>query len=400
MRKSTRFGRILFAAAVIAVSVFTVASPAGAACTTPAWNPVPSPNVGSDEDNGLAALDIVAANDIWAVGSATSGDARNTLIEHWNGRRWTIVPSPNGDQPVNWLTGVSAVSTNDIWAVGFTNDGNGFSSQSFNLILHYNGTSWTEVPAPNPIPDPNPGDYPVTNELYAVHAISANNVWAVGHLMTYSLEHAVTLHWNGTTWSDVSTALPSRYTRLRSIDSAGPNDIWAVGEIQRLGTQQTLMRHYNGTSWTTVPSPNDSPNADYVLSVAVISPNDVWAVGYHNHVFGFAQRWQTSSWHWNGTAWSSVDAPDINEQNNYLRGVAGLSSDKVFAVGFWDTGAKLRSLAERYNGTSWGFQTSGNRSTVIDEPVAVDAAPNAPLWAVGQYFGAFNYRTLVLRFGC
>jgi hypothetical protein len=400
MSTSTRFGRILFAAAVVAVTVFTVAPPAVAACTTPAWNPVPSPNVSSDEDSVLAALDIIAASNIWAVGSSTSGDARNTLIEHWNGRKWTIVPSPNGAQPVNWLTGVSAVSASDIWAVGYTNDGGGATGQSFNLILHYDGTSWTEVAAPNPIPDPNPGDYPVTNELYAVHAISANNVWAVGHLYTYSLEHAVTLHWNGTQWSDASRQLPSRYTRLRSIDAVAANDIWAVGEIQRLGTQQTLTEHFDGTSWSVVPSPNASPNADYLMSVSMVSSNNVWAVGYGNQVIDFSQHYQTQSWHFDGTSWSLVDAPDINTQNNYLRAVVGVAPDRVFAVGFWDTGAKLRSLAERYNGTSWGFQTSGNRSDVLDEPVAVDAGPGGAPWAVGQWFGAFNYRTLVLRFGC
>ncbi|HJP66276.1 MAG TPA: hypothetical protein VKA30_08235 [Actinomycetota bacterium] len=399
----TRRGALIASVAAV-VTALTAASSASAAtapaaCTTPAWHVVPSPNAGSG-DNGLAALDIIAANDIWTVGSSLSGDVRSTLIEHWNGRRWSIVPSPNGSQPVNWLTGVSAVSPTDVWAVGFTNDGNGFSSQSFNLILHWNGTSWTEVPAPNPIPDPNPGGYPVSNELYAVKAISANNVWAVGHLFTFSGELATILHWDGSSWSNASPVIPSRFSRLRSIDALSATDMWAVGEIQRDYTQQTLAMHYNGSSWSLVPSPNASPNADYILSVSMAASNDVWAVGYGNQVFGFSQHWQTESMHWNGTTWSLVEIPDINQLNNYMRAVTAPSSTQVFAVGFWDTGSKLRTLAERWDGTQWGFQTSSNAGDVIDELVAVDSAAPRSLWSVGQYFGAFTYRTLIERFGC
>jgi hypothetical protein len=43
---------------------------------------------------------------------------RQTLIEHWNGTQWSVVPSPNlmGN---NLLRGVAIVSANDVWAVGF-----------------------------------------------------------------------------------------------------------------------------------------------------------------------------------------------------------------------------------------------------------------------------------------
>jgi hypothetical protein len=362
------------------------------------WKTVPSRNVG-DEDNGLAALDVVSPTDIWAVGNRVSGETRSTLIEHWNGAGWSVVPSPNGSGPINWLTGVSAVSADDIWAVGFTNDGNGFEGRSFTLTMHFDGTSWQVVSSPNPEPDPNPGSYPASNELYAVHAISSDDVWAVGHTFTVSIEQTMALHWDGTSWENVPTPHRSRYSRLRSVDAATPDDIWAVGEIDKNGRQRTLTQHYDGTSWSTVPSPNESLTVDYMSSVSVAAPDDVWVVGYHLAVIGFDQPYQTSSWHYDGVAWSLVDAPDVNDQNNYLRGVVTIPGGAAMAVGFWDTGTALLTLTERWDGTRWTIVSSPNQSDVIDELWAVDVAPNR-LWAVGQTFGFFSFRTLVQQFSC
>jgi hypothetical protein len=367
------------------------------ACAPP-WKIVRSPNVG-DEDNGLAALDVISPTNIWAVGSRVSGDTRSTLVEHWNGSRWSVVPSPDGSEPINWLTGVSAVSADDVWAVGYTNDGNGFESQSFTLTMHYDGTSWEVVTSPNPIPDPNPGGYDVSNELYGVHAVSADDVWAVGHTFTVTLEQTMALHYDGTEWSNVPTPHKSRYSRLRSVDGVAADDIWAVGEIDRQGKQRTLTQHYDGASWTTVPSPNEGISVDYMSSVSVAAPDDVWVAGYHIEVIGFDQPYQTTTWHFDGTAWSLVDAPDVNTLNNYLRGVVTTPGGGAVAVGFWDTGNELRTLIERWNGSSWTIMASPNASDVIDELVAVDVAANA-IWSVGQTFASFSFRTVVQRLSC
>jgi len=406
MTKRTRGGWLLISIGAFLLSAVWTPAPALArspgldpdvplACN-PTWRIAASPNVGS-ESNSLAAVDAVSATDVWAVGNTESGDTRSTLIEHFDGTRWSVVPSPNGDQPVNWLTGVSAVAANDVWAVGFTNDGNGFESQSFTLILHYDGSSWTVEPSPNPIPDPNPGGYDPSNELYGVHAVSATDVWAVGHTFTVTLEQTLALHWDGAQWTNVPTPHPSRFSRLRSVDASASNDAWAVGEIDRDFKQRTLTQHFDGTSWVTVPSPNEGISVDYMSSVSVAAPNDVWVVGYHIEVIGVDQPYQTSSFHFDGTQWRKVDVPDMSQENNYLRAVATVPGKGAFAVGFWDTGTALRTLAERWTGSAWTVIPSPNRSDLIDELVGIVAAPNG-LWAVGDYFGGFSYRTEIQRF--
>jgi hypothetical protein len=45
--------------------------------------------------HGIAAS---GPNDIWAVGyEETSSYVPQTLIEHWDGHSWSVVPSPNKD---------------------------------------------------------------------------------------------------------------------------------------------------------------------------------------------------------------------------------------------------------------------------------------------------------------
>src|SRR5205823_1750593 len=45
-----------------------------------------------------------------------------TLIEHWDGSRWSIVPSPNhyweGDTHVNFLSEIADSGATNVWAVG------------------------------------------------------------------------------------------------------------------------------------------------------------------------------------------------------------------------------------------------------------------------------------------
>lgn len=60
------------------------------------------------------------------------------------------------------LHGVAAVSPGDAWAMGFTG--------AFTLIERWNGSSWSVFSSPN-----------VVGRLNAATAITACDVWAVGH---------------------------------------------------------------------------------------------------------------------------------------------------------------------------------------------------------------------------
>mgnify|MGYP001248756381 CR=1 FL=1 len=96
------------------------------AATTPVtgtWKVVPSPPIDVSHSTfgaKLNAVTVVSSTDIWAVGfGPLPGGAafvKQTLIEHWNGTRWSIVPSPN--PPAQFanveLDGVFALSSSNV----------------------------------------------------------------------------------------------------------------------------------------------------------------------------------------------------------------------------------------------------------------------------------------------
>ena len=59
-----------------------------------------------------------------------------------------ITPTPNGPQS-NRLRAVAAFDVNDVWAVGFTNGRQYQTSNYQTLIEHWDGSSWSIVPSPN-----------------------------------------------------------------------------------------------------------------------------------------------------------------------------------------------------------------------------------------------------------
>src|SRR5713226_3906576 len=137
------------------------------------WHVAPGPNVRSFNNN-LRAVATVSSGDIWAVGSTYSNQIlspSSTLTDHWNGTRWSIVPSPNVGSASNFLSAVAAVSSSDVWAVGsYYIDDRGSVSKT--LTEHWNGSSWSVVPSPNPETS--------SNALSGVAIVSSSDAWAVG----------------------------------------------------------------------------------------------------------------------------------------------------------------------------------------------------------------------------
>jgi hypothetical protein len=100
---------------------------------------VPFPLSGAN----LGGIAAIAPNDAWVVGGKAAGAATTaTLTAHWNGQRWTVVPSPNASAS-DTLGAVSAISSNDVWAVGCGNSCGADTGAGSVLVEHWNGTQWT-----------------------------------------------------------------------------------------------------------------------------------------------------------------------------------------------------------------------------------------------------------------
>jgi hypothetical protein len=87
------------------------------------WVEVPSPNIGTYDL--LAGVYAISTNDVWAVGYKdydANNNTASTFTLHWNGTAWSEIPSPKVDS-ANYLAGVDGASSDDVWAVGTSTSG-------------------------------------------------------------------------------------------------------------------------------------------------------------------------------------------------------------------------------------------------------------------------------------
>jgi len=198
-----------------------------------------------------------------------------------------VLPFVVSGAPYEWIV-VSNPIQNEATAltdVYMLSSSDGWAVGTGGKILHWNGATWSVVSSP-------------TGEtLNSVFMISSTDGWIVGHDGTI-------LHWDGTTWNDVS--IPPSFT-LWDVFMLSNNNGWAVGAAG-------IIIKWDGTSW----SPITSPTTSALYSVFMISPTDGWAVGEGEII------------HWGGSSWSPVDDP-LTE--NVYRSVFMIDSNEGWAVG-------------------------------------------------------------------
>jgi hypothetical protein len=349
--------------------------------TSSIWSVVKSPNPStvSVSNDILSGVSAISNSDVWAVGSYSSSDGNNiasTIAEHWNGTSWSVVPTPNVGTGGSVLQAVSAFSSNDVWAVGESN-ASGEASYDTTLIEHYNGSNWSVIPSPNP---GNDGDF-----LTAVITLASNNAWAVGWFDNPETGELAPLiiHWNGTLWGMVTQGVPDGGDIiLEGITAVSPSDIWAVGDTE---AETNFEMHWNGTAWGDLTSASFPTGGQETLhGAAALSSSNVWAVG--SYAPTVSAELQTLIVHWNGTAWSQVKSPDVDAYFNELYGVAAISSSNVWAVGlaYTTNGLSFHTLIEHWNGKAWSIISSPNVMSG-DELDGITKSSSTSLWAAGTY---------------
>lgn len=310
------------------------------------WRVLSSANPSASGDY-LYAVVAISATNTWSVGDYLSGTGKTmidqTLIEHYNGASWSVVPSPNpGTGPNgNYLRAVAVVSASDIYAVG-SQGGAGA------LIEHYNGASWSVMA--------NPG----VGVLRGIAVISARNIWAVGD--DGGPTRTLIEHYNGSTWSVVPSpnfGLGSGdYNELSGIAAIAASNIYAVGYYSTSSnSHQTFIVHYNGSKWSIVPSPNVSGTHDYLSGVTAISASNIYAVGGS---YTLDSSGKALIEHFNGSKWSIVLSSTPYTLSS-LNTVQAASASDIYAVGYSFTGTpSIPSLVEHYNGSKWSVVASPN----------------------------------------
>ena len=397
----------ILAGAALAIAA---AAPAGAVTT---WTAVPSPSPGTGIFNAVfTSVSAVSATDAWAVGNddspcgmapatraptAAATCKLHTLAEHWDGVSWSVVPTPDRAGSGNSLNGVVAIATNDVWAVGQTDKA--AKGITVTLAEHWDGQSWSIVRTRNVLKTFGGVSY-----LTSVDAVATDDVWAAGYAITDAGGIELLFeHWNGLRWKKVPSPSPAgAFQFAKAISMSSSTDAWAVGVDESRSPSRNVSAHWDGTAWSIVATPNledGMPPDNQLLGVTAIAPDDAWAVGWENNLQGLNIQ-ETIAMHWDGSAWTIVTTPNPNTSGSELLAVASFSSTDVWAVGEskdFDTGSQT-SLTMRWNGASWTVvpSPSGFFTTVLHGAATV---PGGTAWGVGatEVQGTCCLRTFVIQ---
>jgi hypothetical protein len=189
--------------------------------------------------------------------------------------------SPNANQTGNFLWALSAASPTDIWAVG---DRVAPNIPVKTLVLHFDGSKWTVVPSPNPILI---GDLSA-NVLSSVQAVSSSDVTAVGFIRDSATQRTLTLieRWDGVQWKVIPSPNQGQAAGdlniLNGITEVSPTDLYAAGYFEDAATggqHRTMVQHFDGASWKIIPSPAPALAQQLHGAFALPGSSNVWTVG-------------------------------------------------------------------------------------------------------------------------
>lgn len=188
-------------------------------------------------------------------------------------------------------------------------------------------------------------------------------------------------------WSIVPSPNEHGANWLASVDASAGDDAWVVGYyIGYEGLYETLSAHWDGSAWTLVETPNvGKGTGDWLFGVAAVSPSDAWAVG------STAGPWDTYTSttlieRWNGSAWSVVPSPNPSDDPiygaNLLYDVRAFARNNVWAVGWHWTPIGAAPLVVRWDGRRW--RESPTPEDEYRQLQAVDGTSSSDIWAVGH----------------
>lgn len=223
-----------------------------------------NPSTGCDE---LKSVAIDGSGNVYAVGDYCTGTSGATLplIEKWNGTKFAqqTISLPSGETN-GQLNGVAFSSSSNGWAVGNASG----TTNSF-IIYHFDGSSWSSTL----------GSISNAN-LLSVTIVSGSEAWAVG--TQGSSNTPLILHYTSTNGWQQDTSFNSypSFTKLYSVSADSASDVWIVGKGYNGTITAPFTMHYNGSSWSQVSTP--SVSSITILQGVSVNSGKAWAGGAAN----------------------------------------------------------------------------------------------------------------------
>lgn len=343
------------------------------------WSVQRTPNV-VGEFGSLVGDSCPSATACIAVGSYIAAGYEHTpghevaLVERWNGRRWSVQPTPNFAPLDAELAGVSCPSENSCIAVGGHETAHGLAA----LVERWDGRRWSVEPIVGAF----------VRNLVSVSCSSPSACTAVGGYNT--ADRTVALRWNGQRWSVQATRNPfgAGSSKLVSVSCASASACTAVGSYNsRAGGTHALVERWNGTRWSVQPIPSPAGAAGGSLAgVSCSSPSACTVVGAFSSILpsGLVRNLALAE-RWNGKSWSVQPTRNpVASLAGFLAGVSCPSASACTAVGSYTTSGP--KLVERWNGKRWSVQpTPSPRGAAYSKLLGVSCSSPSACTAVGSY---------------
>jgi hypothetical protein len=382
------------------------------------WTIVPSPNASADA-NRFNSVGFVNTNRGYAVGYYfPSGSVYpQPLIERWTGSAWEI--SPITKLPDGMLGGVleditvDPLTDNNTMAVGYYINADGIEKP---LALEVIGSPqhWEFLYI-------NYDEYPGINERFTSVGMGSPDTrftWAAGYRGNLGNERPLVwkFEWISRTWEE-HRSVPPQQNRAHLRDITGipaigdEKNVMAVGDWWIGSRYQTLVDFFD--SWTRIWEQQSSPNvgagSNVLEDLSARSATDIWAVGYY---YDGAIRKTLAMRNTTGSNWSVVSTPNVGTGDNFLYGTGHVSSNYVWATGFYFSdqlpGMPALPITMRWNGSTWSQVPAPSVQPIIGNPysnylwdVAVvpgtSVCAGGDIWAVGHYVAGYE-RTLTMRY--
>jgi hypothetical protein len=329
------------------------------------WGVVPTPSPSPFAGGGwceLLAVDALSPTDVWAAGDQRIQGpdgfvGTQILIERWNGSQWTVFPAPmTSGGSGNFVDDIEIIAPNDVWFVGdWLTFPPSSAARKEALTMHWNGSSFSIVPAPFFANSPIGG-----HGLTAASAVSSNDVWAVGggHDGDY-VNFSYIVHWDGSSWSYKPGPTAGWYHRLYDVAARASNDVYAVGDYQDESGYHGLFLHWNGSTWTRLPDPPVGGSSLEVRADGRVS------IGGGGVVV------------WDGSGFTDLQTfPGVS-------GPSVASLEPIDACGMWAVGRQLGGASSIASFTA-RLEPNGAVGTSYCSALPNSAGPGAQISAIGS----------------
>ncbi len=257
------------------------------------------------------------------------------LTEHFNGRRWTVVPAPAHAE--GSFSSVSCAGASVCIAIGETADGSPLADR-------FDGRNLTAIPLPSVLPSSAEG---IVDKLASVSCTSPTACTAVGNEVIFWLnpnaggeggalpgasDLPLAEHWNGSTWN--AEAFPASLgwsTGASAVSCAAEGRCVAIGQTRDSVDQ---IASFDGSNWIAEPVTLQELHGSSEFSALSCPSSTACTLAGAVEVTGASRRSRVAILSFNGKRWRSQRLPAaVTAQRPELTGLSCLTTSFCVAVG-------------------------------------------------------------------